>query len=153
MFPAMLMAIPLYIILSALQMRNTYTGLILAHMAISLPLNIWIMWQYFQIVPMSLEEAAWVCGRQPAEGPPGGVPALGQARGSCPWPSFPLPSPGMTSPSPLFLQTDKKMFTLPIGLATFVEQTAHPLGHGHVLRGSGLGARPLPWCSFCSDTC
>src|SRR5262249_56630396 len=49
MFPPMLMAIPLYIIFSALKMRNTYTGLILAHMAISLPLNIWLMWQYFQI--------------------------------------------------------------------------------------------------------
>ena len=62
MFPPMLMAIPLYILFSALKMRNTYTGLILAHMAISLPLNIWLMWQYFQIVPQSLEEAAWVSG-------------------------------------------------------------------------------------------
>ena len=31
MFPHMLMAIPLYILFSALKMRNTYTGLILAH--------------------------------------------------------------------------------------------------------------------------
>src|SRR5919106_4298717 len=53
MFPPMLMAIPLYILLSALRMRNTYLGLILSHMAISLPRNIWIMWQYFQIVPLS----------------------------------------------------------------------------------------------------
>ena len=79
MFPPMLMAIPLYILFSALQMRNTYTGLILAHMAISLPLNIWLMWQYFQIVPLSLEEAAWTSGasrlaasrQAPALGPAG----------------------------------------------------------------------------------
>ena len=58
MFPPILMVIPLYILFSALQMRNSYLGLILAHMAISLPLNIWLMWQYFQIVPLSLEEAA-----------------------------------------------------------------------------------------------
>src|SRR5690349_24217465 len=54
MFPPILMVIPLYILFSALQMRNSYLGLILAHMAISLPLNIWLMWQYFQIVPVSL---------------------------------------------------------------------------------------------------
>src|SRR5687768_17188159 len=61
-FPAMLMAIPLYILFSALQMRNTCLGLILANIAISLPLALWIMWQYFQIVPLSLEEAGWVSG-------------------------------------------------------------------------------------------
>ncbi len=123
MFPAMLMAIPLYIILSALQMRNTYTGLILAHMAISLPLNIWIMWQYFQILPVSLEEAAWVCGA-------GRLRAL---REVC----LPSAKPGILSVAifsfalswndftfAFILQTDKDMFTLPIGLATFVEQTA-----------------------------
>ena len=62
MFPPMLMAIPLYIMFSALGMRNTYTGLILAHMALSLPLNIWLMWQYFQNVPQTLEEAAACAG-------------------------------------------------------------------------------------------
>jgi multiple sugar transport system permease protein len=123
MFPAMLMAISLYIILSALQMRNTYTGLILAHMAISLSLNIWIMWQYFQIVPMSLEEAAWVCGAS----------RLRALREVC----LPSAKPGILSIAifsfalswndftfAFILQTDKNMFTLPIGLATFVEQTA-----------------------------
>ena len=123
MFPPMLMAIPLYIILSALQMRNTYLGLILAHMTLSLPLNIWLMWQYFQIVPISLEEAAWVSG-------------AGKLRAML---EICLPSalPGMLSVAmfafalswndftfAFILQTDKKMFTLPIGLATFVEQTA-----------------------------
>jgi multiple sugar transport system permease protein len=123
MFPPMLMAIPLYLILSALHMRNTYTGLILAHASISLPLNIWLMWQYFQIVPISLEEAAWVSGA-------GKLRAL---REIC----LPSARPGMLSIAifsfalswndftfAFILQTDKRMFTLPIGLATFVEQTA-----------------------------
>lgn len=123
MFPPMLMAIPLYIILSTLQMRNTYTGIILAHMAISLPLNIWIMWQYFQIVPISLEEAAWVSGAS----------KLRALREVC----IPSALPGILSVAifsfalswndftfAFILQTDKEMFTLPIGLATFVEQTA-----------------------------
>jgi multiple sugar transport system permease protein len=123
MFPPMLMAIPLYIILSAMQMRNTYLGIILAHMSISLPLNIWLMWQYFQIVPISLEEAAWVSG----------AGKLRAMREIC----LPSALPGILSVAmfafalswndftfAFILQTDKKMFTLPIGLATFVEQTA-----------------------------
>jgi multiple sugar transport system permease protein len=123
MFPPMLLAIPLYILFSALGMRNTYLGLILAHVAISLPLNIWIMWQYFQIVPISLEEAAWICGAS----------KLRALREVC----LPSARPGILSISifsfalswndftfAFILQTDKKMFTLPIGLATFVEQTA-----------------------------
>jgi multiple sugar transport system permease protein len=123
MFPPMLMAIPLYIILSAMQMRNTYLGIILAHMSISLPLNIWLMWQYFQIVPISLEEAAWVSGAS----------KLRAMREIC----LPSALPGILSVAmfafalswndftfAFILQTDKKMFTLPIGLATFVEQTA-----------------------------
>ncbi len=123
MFPPMLMAIPLYIIFSALKMRNTYTGLILAHMSISLPLNIWIMWQYFQIVPISLEEAAWVCGASklralrevclPSAKP--GILSIAIFAFSLSWNDFTFA---------FILQTDKKMFTLPIGLTTFVEQTA-----------------------------
>ena len=123
MFPPMLMAIPLYILLSALRMRNTYSGLILSHMALSLPLNIWIMWQYFQIVPVSLEEAAWVSGAS----------KLRALREVC----LPSAKPGMLSIAifsfslswndftfAFILQTDRHMFTLPIGLATLVEQTA-----------------------------
>ena len=122
MFPPMLMAIPLYILFSALKMRNTYTGLILAHMAISLPLNIWLMWQYFQIVPLSLEEAAWTSGAS----------RLAALRQVC----LPSARPGILSVAifsfalswndftfAFLLQTDRKMFTLPVGLASFVEQT------------------------------
>ena len=37
MFPPILLAIPLYLIFSELGLRNSYTGLILAHVSISLP--------------------------------------------------------------------------------------------------------------------
>jgi multiple sugar transport system permease protein len=123
MFPPMLMAIPLYIILSALQMRNTYYGIILAHTSISLPLNIWLMWQYFQIVPISLEEAAWISGASkframreiclPSAMP--GILSVALFAFALSWNDFTFA---------FILQTDKNMFTLPIGLATFVEQTA-----------------------------
>ena len=95
---------------------------ILAHMAISLPLNIWLMWQYFQIVPLSLEEAAWTSGAS----------RLAALRQVC----LPSARPGILSVAifsfalswndftfAFILQTDRKMFTLPVGLASFVEQT------------------------------
>ncbi len=139
MFPPMLIAIPLYIILSALNLRNTYFGIILAHMSISLPLNIWIMWQYFQIVPISLEEAAWVCGAS----------KLRALREIC----IPSAMPGIISAAifsfalswndfafAFILQTDKKMFTLPIGLATFVEQTA--IHWGMIMSSAALVSVP-----------
>jgi multiple sugar transport system permease protein len=123
MFPPMLMAIPLYIMFSALGMRNSYTGLILSHVAISLPLNIWIMWQYFQIVPLSLEEAAWVSGASrlralvqvclPSARP--GILSVAIFAFALSWNDFTFA---------FILQTERAMFTLPVGLATFVEQTA-----------------------------
>lgn len=123
MFPPMLMAIPLYIMFSALGMRNSYTGLILSHVAISLPLNTWIMWQYFQIVPLSLEEAAWVSGASrlralvqvclPSARP--GILSVAIFAFALSWNDFTFA---------FILQTERAMFTLPVGLATFVEQTA-----------------------------
>lgn len=123
MFPPILLAIPLYLILSSLGFRNSYTGLILAHVSISLPLNIWIMRQYFQIVPMSLEEAAWTSGASrlralfevclPSAMP--GIISCAIFAFALSWNDFEFA---------FILQTDTKMFTLPIGLSTFVEQSA-----------------------------
>lgn len=139
MFPPILLAIPLYIILSDMGLRNSYTGLILAHVSISLPLNIWIMWQYFQIVPLSLEEAAWVSGASKLRG-------LFQI-------CLPSALPGMLSVAifafalswndfafAFILQTDTAMYTLPVGLATFVERTA--IHWGMIMSSSALISIP-----------
>jgi multiple sugar transport system permease protein len=139
MFPPMLLAIPLYLIFSALGMRNSYGGLILAHTTISLPLNIWIMWQYFQIVPVSIEEAAWVSGASKLQ-------ALWQV-------CLPSALPGIISVAifafalswndfafAFILQTDTTMFTLPVGLATFVERTA--IHWGMIMSSSALISIP-----------
>lgn len=139
MFPPILLAIPLYIILSDLGLRNSYTGIVLAHMSISLPLNIWIMWQYFQIVPLSLEEAAWVSGASKLR-------ALFQI-------CLPSALPGILSVAifafalswndfafAFILQTDTNMYTLPVGLATFVERTA--IHWGMIMSSSALISIP-----------
>lgn len=62
MFSPIVLAIPLYVIFYAFGLLNSYFGLTLALTAISAPFTIWLMWQYFQTVPVALEEAAWVRG-------------------------------------------------------------------------------------------
>jgi len=123
MFPPLLLAIPLYLIFATVGLRNSYTGLILAHVSISLPLNIWIMWQYFQVVPRSLEEAAWTSGASRLRALwevclPSALPGIISAAifsFALSWNDFAFA---------FILQTDIGMFTLPVGLATFVEQSA-----------------------------
>lgn len=123
MFPPILLAIPLYLIFSWFGLRNSYAGLILAHVSISLPLNIWILWQYFQVVPRSLEEAAWSSGASRLRTLfeiclPSALPGIMSAAifsFALSWNDFAFA---------FILQTDIGMFTLPVGLATFVEQSA-----------------------------
>lgn len=62
MFSPIVLAIPLYVIFYTLGLLNSYFALTLALTAISAPFAIWLMWQYFQTVPISLEESAWVRG-------------------------------------------------------------------------------------------
>lgn len=139
MFPPMLLAIPLYLLLSCLGLRNSYIGLILAHVSISLPLNIWIMWQYFQIVPLSLEEAAWISGASRLRGLievalPSAFPGILSAAifaFALSWNDFDFA---------FILQTDTRMFTLPVGLSTFVEQAS--VHWGLIMASSALVSIP-----------
>ncbi len=62
MFPAVLMAIPLYKILRTLGLLDARTGLILVYVTFALPFCIWMMRNYFITVPMEIEEAALVDG-------------------------------------------------------------------------------------------
>ena len=62
MFPPMLLGIPFFLLFHKIGLLNTYAGIIIAQATISLPFSIWLMWQFFQTVPMSYEESAWVCG-------------------------------------------------------------------------------------------
>lgn len=62
MFSPIVLGIPLYIIFYQLSLLNTYISVALAHAAIATPFGIWLMWQFFQTIPISLEEAAWMQG-------------------------------------------------------------------------------------------
>ncbi|MFI6600026.1 carbohydrate ABC transporter permease [Nonomuraea sp. NPDC050536] len=62
MFPAVLMAIPLYKILRTLGMLDARSGLILVYVTFALPFCIWMMRNYFLSVPVEIEEAALIDG-------------------------------------------------------------------------------------------
>ncbi|MFB6297585.1 MAG: carbohydrate ABC transporter permease [Salinirussus sp.] len=62
MVSPIVLAIPLYIIFFNLGLLNSYLAAILAISAIAAPFSIWLMWQYFQNIPVSYEESAWTSG-------------------------------------------------------------------------------------------
>jgi multiple sugar transport system permease protein len=65
MVPPVAIGIPLVAMMTGLHLRDTPSGLGLAHTTISLPLAIWLLCSFFEAVPVELEEAARVdgCGR------------------------------------------------------------------------------------------
>lgn len=62
MFPPVLLGIPYFLLFDYIGLKNTLLGIIIAHASLSLPFATWIMWQFFQTVPISWEESSWVCG-------------------------------------------------------------------------------------------
>ena len=62
MFPAVVSIAPLYVLLSALHIRTSLLGLMIAYAAGTLPFAIWNLKGYFDTVPKDLEEAAMIDG-------------------------------------------------------------------------------------------
>jgi len=62
MFPPILLSIPIFIVWIEVDLTNTYHGLVFAMLAVVLPFSVWLMWQFFQTVPYSLEESAMMAG-------------------------------------------------------------------------------------------
>lgn len=62
MFPGVVMAIPLYILLDLLGLLDTLTGLILVYSTTSVPFSVWMLKGYFDTIPTDLEEAARLDG-------------------------------------------------------------------------------------------
>lgn len=119
MFPGVVMAIPLYILMDRLHLLNSLTGLILVYSTSSLPFCVWMLKGYFDTIPKDLEEAAVMDG-------------------ATPWMIFwqiilPLAKPAivvtalfsfMTAWNEFILAatflSDEKMYTLPVVLQRFV---------------------------------
>ena len=62
MFPATMLLLPMYIIISHLHLLDTYAGLIVIYSATALPFCVWTMKGYYDTIPYSLEEAAMIDG-------------------------------------------------------------------------------------------
>jgi arabinogalactan oligomer/maltooligosaccharide transport system permease protein len=62
LLPPVALMTPLYILLSALNLRTTLFGIMIVYAAISMPLCVWNMRAAFQAVPKEIEEAAFIDG-------------------------------------------------------------------------------------------
>lgn len=62
LIPSSLIIIPLYIMFIGLGLLDNYYGLILANMAIGVPLAAWLMKGFFDRIPRELEQAAMIDG-------------------------------------------------------------------------------------------
>lgn len=135
MFPPILLSIPMFLFWRELGILNSYIGLILAETAISLPFSLWLMWQFFQTVPVSLEESAQMSGA---------------SRFRAFWDvALPMAKPGMIAVAvfsyavswnaytmPKVLMTDIGMWPLTVGVHSFTQQ--HQVLWGQVMAASAL---------------
>jgi multiple sugar transport system permease protein len=62
LFPAILLAVPLFVFFSAVGLRGSLAGLLVVYVAQTVPISIYMLRNYFETVPVSLEEAAAVDG-------------------------------------------------------------------------------------------
>ena len=118
MLPTAAIIVPLFIVLRVLGLLNTYAGLILVYLILTLPLSIWMLISYFRAIPFDVEEAAVVDGAS----------RLGVLLRI----TFPLSLPGVVAVFiysfitawnefifALCFALDSRVRTLPIGLAEF----------------------------------
>lgn len=62
MFPQISLVPPLYLILRAFHLINTYPGLIFPYVTFAMPLTVWLLVGFFRQLPLEIEEAALVDG-------------------------------------------------------------------------------------------
>jgi ABC-type glycerol-3-phosphate transport system permease component len=62
LLPTAAIVVPLFVTLQTLGLVNTYLGLILVYMILTLPLSVWMLTSYVRAIPVELEEAALIDG-------------------------------------------------------------------------------------------
>ena len=58
MFPLVVLIIPLFVVMKALGLLDSWVGLIVAYLSFTTPLAIWLLRSFFETIPKELEEAA-----------------------------------------------------------------------------------------------
>jgi multiple sugar transport system permease protein len=140
MFPQIAIAGPIWRFLQIMGWLNTYHGLVLPYVALTLPLAIWILTLFFQEIPRDLEAASLVdgCTR---------FGALIRV-------VLPLSAPGVFTASilcfiyawnefflALLIMTDPARQTMPVGIALF--QGEHTVPWGEIAAASFITTAPL----------
>lgn len=62
MLPQAVVLIPLYIVLNKTRLINTYPGLTITYLMLTLPLSVWMLKGFFTNIPRELEESAMIDG-------------------------------------------------------------------------------------------
>ncbi len=65
MLPPVAVVIPIYILFQRLGLLDTWTALIITYTAVNMPIVVWLMRDYFQTIPLELEENAAIDGASP----------------------------------------------------------------------------------------
>ena len=65
MFPATMLMLPLYVLMKALHLLDTFAGLAVAYTATALPFCVWTLRGYYDTIPVELEQAALIDGCGP----------------------------------------------------------------------------------------
>jgi multiple sugar transport system permease protein len=62
MLPPIAVIIPIYLLMSALSLLDTFLGMVIVYMTISIPYSVWMMKSFFDDIPRELDEAAMMDG-------------------------------------------------------------------------------------------
>jgi len=140
MFPQISIAGPVWRLLQALGWLNSYQGLILPYVTLTLPLGVWIIASFFKELPEELEEAARIDGC-------GHLQTLFRIM-------LPLAAPGIFTAAilifiyawnefffALLIMTQQDYQTLPVGIALF--QGQYTLPWGEIAAASTIATIPL----------
>ena len=140
MFPQVSIAGPVWRILQSLGWLNTYQGLIVPYVTLTLPLGVWIATSFFRELPMELEDAAKIDGC-------GHLQTLLKV-------ILPLAAPGIFTAAilifiyawnefffALLIMTRQQYQTLPVGIALF--QGQYTLPWGEIAAASTVATVPL----------
>lgn len=145
MFPQISIAGPVWRILQDLNWLNTYQGLVIPYVTLTLPLGVWILASFFRELPDELEDAASIdgCTR---------VQTLFKIMA-------PLAAPGIFTAAilvfiyawnefffALLIMTRQKFQTLPVGIALF--QGQYTLPWGEIAAASTVATAPLALLVF-----
>jgi multiple sugar transport system permease protein len=139
MMPPIAVVIPIYLLMSKVNLLDTYIGLVFIYVAISLPYVVWIMRSFFDEIPQEMDEAAMVdgCGR---------FSLLGRI-------ILPLAAPGMLSTAVFvfimcwseflfaLILTSVEAKTLPVAIAAFI--TDRGIEWGKMSAGGSVMILPL----------